>query len=110
MICMIFAESQIVCLITDLTCVFSKLAENIIRALQRMKCPYRLDPQQLQGGANTSDFVNIYPVIQWLVKKVIETREETGDLMRMYSESQFAKDHRLPQEAELFAKKTVMHL
>jgi hypothetical protein len=88
----------------------SKIGEGIIRALQRMKCPYRLEPNQIQGGANTADFVSIFPVIQWLVKKVIETREETGDLMRIYSESQFAKGHKLPEDQEFDSRKEVAPL
>jgi hypothetical protein len=86
------------------------LGEDIIKALQRMKCPYRLESHQIQGGANTADFVNIFPVIQWLVKKVIETREETGDLLRVYSESQFDKNFTLPEEAVLDQKKEVIAL
>lgn len=85
----------------------SKLGENIIRALKRMNCPYRLESHQIQGGANTSDFVNIFPIIQWLVKKVIEVREETGDLMRLYSESQFNKEYKLPEDAKFEQSKTV---
>eukprot|EP01114_Cavostelium_apophysatum_P015086 TRINITY_DN4043_c0_g1_i2.p1 TRINITY_DN4043_c0_g1~~TRINITY_DN4043_c0_g1_i2.p1 ORF type:complete len:216 (+),score=24.89 TRINITY_DN4043_c0_g1_i2:41-688(+) len=85
-----------------------KLGENIIRGLQRMKCPYRLESHQIQGGANTSDFVNIYPIIQWLVKKVIETREETGDLMRQYSESLFNKSFKLPEDQEFDSRKEVL--
>lgn len=47
------------------------MGENIIRALQKMKCPHRLEPNQIQGGANTADFVNILPVIKWLIKTVL---------------------------------------
>jgi len=47
-----------------------------------------------------ADYANIFPVIQWLVKKVIETREETGDLIRFFSESQFNKTYQLPQDAQ----------
>lgn len=88
---------------------FSKIGEGIIRALQRMKCPYRLEPNQIQGGANTADFVAIYPVVQWLVKKVIETREETGDLMRKYSESQFMKKNKMPTDLQFEAIKGVSY-
>jgi hypothetical protein len=50
-----------------------------------MKCPFPLQSYEIRG-LNTP---NIYPVIQWLVKKVIETRAETGDLLRLFSESRF---------------------
>lgn len=44
----------------------SELGEKIIKALIKMKCPFPLQTQQIQG----LDFINIFPVIQWLVKKV----------------------------------------
>ena len=37
-----------------------------------MKCPYDLQPFQLQG----LDVNNIFPIVQWLVKFVYETRFE----------------------------------
>ena len=63
----------------------SELGERIEEALIRMKCPFPLQSYEIRG-LNTP---NIYPVIQWLVKKVIETRAETGDLLRLFSESRF---------------------
>ena len=69
------------------------LTEKIVAVLPRMKCPHRLEPHQIQG----LDFISIYPVIQWLVKLAIATREETGDYVRAYSISQFAKDHVTPE-------------
>ncbi len=70
-----------------------------------MKCPHPLETHQIQGGANTADYANIFPVIQWLVKKVIETREETGDLIRFFSESQFNKTYQLPQDTQFESHK-----
>jgi len=65
---------------------------------------------QIQGNAN-ADFISIFPVIQWLVKKVIETREETGDLMRQFSESQFVKGgHKLPEGKSFDKRKEVSKL
>jgi hypothetical protein len=49
-----------------------RVAELICRALLNMKCPYALQPFQLQG----LDVNNIFPVVQWLVKFVYETRFE----------------------------------
>ena len=92
----------------------SALTEKIVAVLPRMKCPHRIEPHQIQG----LDFINIYPVVQvstfqlfecnvqglsvflqWLVRRAIETREELGDTIRMFSESQFNKFHTLPQVA-----------
>jgi hypothetical protein len=65
-----------------------------------MKCPHRIEPHQIQG----LDYIHIFPVIQWLVKKVIETRAEMGDYIRKFSESQFNKHLTLPQDAEAKAR------
>lgn len=45
----------------------STLTEKIVAALPRMKCPYLIEPHQIQG----LDFINIFPVIQWLVKRSV---------------------------------------
>ncbi|KAG1937685.1 paramyosin-like protein [Pimephales promelas] len=66
-----------------------------------MKCPHRLEPHQIQG----LDFIHIFPVVQWLVKKAIETREEMGDYVRSYSISQFQKTHSFPEDEEFALRK-----
>lgn len=43
------------------------LTEKIVAALPKMKCPHLIEPHQIQG----LDFINIYPVIQWLVKRSV---------------------------------------
>ena len=35
--------------------------------------------------------------IKWLVKRAIETKDEMGDYIRSYSESQFSKYHTTPK-------------
>ncbi|XP_056909671.1 coiled-coil domain-containing protein 93 isoform X4 [Takifugu flavidus] len=77
------------------------LTEKIVSVLPKMKCPHRLEPHQIQG----LDFIHIFPVIQWLVKRAIETREEMGDYVRAFSISQFQKTHRLPEDEEFFQRK-----
>ena len=72
------------------------MSEKITRALPRVKCPHPLEPHQIQG----LNYVHIFPVVQWLVKKAIETREEMSDYIRTYAESQFSKDRRTPHDAE----------
>jgi len=71
------------------------ITEKIVGALKCMKCPQRIEPHQIQG----LDFIHIFPVVQWLVKRAIETRAETGDYIRAFSVSQFNKNHTLPQDA-----------
>eukprot|EP01137_Pigoraptor_chileana_P036831 Opistho-2@33072 len=77
------------------------VTEKIVAALPKMKCPQRIEPHQIQG----LDCIHIFPVIQWLVKKVIEVREETGDYIRNFSVSQFHKEHSLPQDDEFALRK-----
>ncbi|XP_028249022.1 coiled-coil domain-containing protein 93 isoform X2 [Parambassis ranga] len=77
------------------------LTEKIVSVLPKMKCPHRLEPHQIQG----LDFIHIFPVIQWLVKRAIETREEMGDYVRAYSISQFQKTHNLPEDEEVLQGK-----
>ncbi|KAM9380752.1 coiled-coil domain-containing protein 93 [Phaethornis superciliosus] len=77
------------------------LTEKIVSVLPKMKCPHRLEPHQIQG----LDFIHIFPVVQWLVKRAIETREEMGDYIRSYSISQFQKTHRLPEDNEFMQRK-----
>ncbi|XP_074550972.1 coiled-coil domain-containing protein 93 [Halichoeres trimaculatus] len=77
------------------------LTEKIVSVLPKMKCPHRLEPHQIQG----LDFIHIFPVIQWLVKRAIETREEMGDYVRAYSVSQFNKTHSLPEDEEFNQRK-----
>ncbi|XP_070693965.1 coiled-coil domain-containing protein 93 [Pempheris klunzingeri] len=77
------------------------LTEKIVSVLPKMKCPHRLEPHQIQG----LDFIHIFPVIQWLVKRAIETREEMGDYVRAYSISQFQKTHNLPEDEEFHQRK-----
>ena len=43
-----------------------------------MKCPHELQPHQIQG----LDCVKIFPVVQWLVKKAMERREEMAQYIR----------------------------
>lgn len=57
-----------------------------------MHCPHRLEPHQIQG----LDFIHIYPVVQWLVKKAIETREERQQEIRNRAMHEFAKRGKTP--------------
>jgi hypothetical protein len=69
------------------------LTEKIVAVLPKMKCPHRIEPHQIQG----LDFIHIYPVVQWLVKRAVETKEEMGDFIRSFSVSQFNKNHKTPE-------------
>ena len=54
-----------------------------------MECPCSIEPHQIQG----LDFIHIFPVVQWLVKKAIETREAEGDNVRKYALNEYQKEH-----------------
>ncbi|GCB62268.1 coiled-coil domain-containing protein 93 [Scyliorhinus torazame] len=77
------------------------LTEKIVSVLPIMKCPHRLEPHQIQG----LDFIHIFPVVQWLVKRAIETREEMGDYVRSFSVSQFQKTHSLLEDDDFKQRK-----
>ncbi|XP_025829146.1 coiled-coil domain-containing protein 93 [Agrilus planipennis] len=64
------------------------LTEKIVAVLQKMKCPYRIEPHQIQG----LDFIHIFPVIQWLVKRSMEFRQEMAAFVRSYAVNQFEKE------------------
>jgi hypothetical protein len=64
-----------------------QLAENLVKVLRAMQCPSPLQAHQVQGG----DFVAIFPVIRWLVAKVLEYRRITGDYVRLASETEFER-------------------
>lgn len=48
------------------------LTERIIEVLRTMGCPYNIEPHQIQG----SDAVNLFPVVQWLVRTGLENQSE----------------------------------
>lgn len=62
-----------------------RISESICAGLRALKSPYELKPHQVQG----LDFKALFPVIQWLVRKVIETRNEFGDFQKNYAEFSF---------------------
>ena len=64
-----------------------KLCEFVEDALRKMRCPYDLRAHQVTG----LDYDAIFPVTQWIVKKVMATREEFGDRMRSYSRFMYAR-------------------
>ena len=68
-----------------------KLSEAIVSCLIAMKCTFPLQPNQIQG----LDYDNIFPVVRWLIKKVLENRRLTGDRVRMLAVSQFSRSYNL---------------
>lgn len=71
--------------------ICSALVERIVTVLPQMKCPYVLEPHQIQG----LDFINIFPVIQWLVKESVNLRNEKAERLKMFAVGQFHNHFRL---------------
>lgn len=72
------------------------LTERIVSVVRSMGCPPRLEPHQIQG----LDAIHIFPVIQWLVKKALETREEFGDETRQFAVHEFLRHHTDPRQQQ----------
>lgn len=72
------------------------LTEKIVTILPRMKCPYLLEPHQIQG----LDFISIFPVIQWLVKRSVENRAEKAERLKEFAVSQFHKHNQFKSDIE----------
>lgn len=65
--------------------------------LPKMNCPYRIEPHQIQG----LDCIHIFPVIQWLVKRSMEMRQEMAGFVRSFALNQFHKKHSFSEDAEV---------
>lgn len=64
---------------------FRSLVERIVKVLSSMKCPFTLEPHQIQG----LDFINIFSVTQWLVKESVNLRNEKAERLKLFSIGQF---------------------
>lgn len=62
-----------------------RISESIITGLKISKCPLQLQAYQIQG----LDLPKLFPVIQWLVKRVLAVRNEFGDFQRAFAEFNF---------------------
>lgn len=52
-----------------------RLAEKIVASLKIMECPLVLGAHQIQG----LDYAKIYPVLNWLIRKLMESRDTRGE-------------------------------
>ncbi|KAI1288131.1 Coiled-coil domain-containing protein 93 [Halotydeus destructor] len=74
------------------------LTEKIVSVLQKMKCPVGLEPHQL--SIQGMDYSNIFPVVQWLVKRSFEYRQMVAGYIKSYAIGQFNKCHSIPQDSQ----------
>lgn len=82
-----------------------KIAEKVVATLKQMGCPYNIGAHQFQG----LDLKNIFPIVQWLIKFVLETRDIRQDFNRSVSQFEGNKvysqnDALQAYEAEAFLK------
>lgn len=63
------------------------LADKIVLALRKMSCPYPISAPQIRG----ENWPDLFPVVQWLIAKVIETRQDLADTLRNLAHLRFAK-------------------
>lgn len=66
-----------------------------------MKCPFIIEPHQIQG----LDFINIFPLIQWLIKYSSEFREAKEDELRKFAVMQYDKSYIFMSDREKFLQK-----
>lgn len=50
-----------------------------------MKCPHLIEPHQIQG----LDYIHIFPVMQWLVKRSEQNRAEKAERLKAFAIGQF---------------------
>lgn len=70
---------------------FSALVERVVAVLPIMKCPYSLEPHQIQG----LDFINILPVTQWLIKESVNLRAERSEKLKQFAVGEFHNHFKL---------------
>ncbi|XP_067634295.1 coiled-coil domain-containing protein 93 isoform X2 [Eurosta solidaginis] len=76
------------------------LVEKIVSVLPQMKCPFQIEPHQIQG----LEFLSIHPVIQWLVKKSVENRTERAQRLKKFAIGQFHNHYQYKTDKEHLTK------
>ncbi|XP_058987042.1 coiled-coil domain-containing protein 93 isoform X2 [Musca domestica] len=76
------------------------LVEKIVAVLPQMKCPFRIEPHQIQG----LEFLCIHPVIQWLVKKSVENRAERNMRLKQFAIGQFHNNYQYKSDKQNLEK------
>ena len=59
-----------------------------MNALKKMECPHLIQPHQIHG----LDFPNIFPVVQWLVKAVLSSQQETASISQKQADLHYYKN------------------
>jgi CCDC93, coiled-coil domain len=62
-----------------------------------MSCPFIIQPHQIQG----LDYPRLFPVIQWLVKIVLNFQQETAEFTKRQAALEFEKIHKFPNPLKI---------
>ena len=58
-----------------------RVSEKIVAGLKSINCPFQINPIQIQG----LDLKPIFQTLQWLVKRLLETRDERNEMNKRFS-------------------------
>lgn len=72
--------------------------------LNKMSCPQRVEPHQLQG----IDVPTVYNVVQWLVKRAVESRGEMIAFLKKFANDAFERTH--GQRSESATNQLIKHV
>ena len=64
-----------------------KLSEKVTESLQAMRCPHTLFPHEIQN----LNFERIWPVMGWLIKELLKTRDIRGDITKKQALQNFSR-------------------
>ena len=74
-----------------------RVSEKIVAGLKAINCPMTLNPVQIQG----LDLKPLYQTLQWLQKRLLETRDERNALNKKISVNFYDKEYTEPVEEQL---------
>ena len=74
-----------------------RVSEKIVAGLKAINYPMTLNPVQIQG----LDLKPLYQCLQWLQKRLLETRDERNALNKKISVNFYDKEYTEPSEAQL---------
>lgn len=73
-----------------------KLAEKVTVALREMECPTAIAAHQIQG----LDYARAYPVLQWLIQKLMESRGTRAALNRKQGLFNYSRSFKTAEKPE----------
>ena len=74
-----------------------RVSEKVVAGLKAINCPMTLNPVQIQG----LDLKPLYQCLQWLQKRLLETRDERNALNKKISVNFYDKEYIEPNEDQL---------